>query len=1378
MLRAILLVCSGALFAGAASEQPDLPLVDFAREVRPILAEKCFGCHGPDDAQREGGLRLDTRDGLLAAREDYFIVVPGEKQSSELWHRITDEVDPMPPKDAGEALTEDELAAIKRWIEQGAEWSQHWSFEAPLRPDLPQIEQADWPRNGVDHFVLAELEAKGLKPSPELDKITLLRRLSFDLTGLPPTLEELDDFLGDPSQEAYEKAVDRLLESQRYGERQAQQWLDLARYADSNGDGYDGSREMWRWRQWVIQAFNANQPFDQFTTEQIAGDLIPDATRMQRLATGFHRNHAIFTKGGAKKDEYRHAYVVDRVNTTATVWMGLTMGCVQCHDHKYDPFSQKEYYQLYAYFNNVTERDVGRQGGNTPPYMVVPEEEDAKKIDELALEIAKLEAELEAAHPDWDSDQGVWEQEVAARVMPVEWKVVEPTGFLALGGAQLEMQEDGSIMATGPNPASETYHVIAKPGTQRITALRLEVLPHEGNAGRIGRSEKGTFYMRELEVYLSSVAGGTDRDRVRFLRGEDDLADERSVDGDKAVDGGGSGWAILRDEVHEPHEVVFYPEEPLELNDNAILRFVLDQSRGRRHRETIGRFRLSYTDDKKLLRHRMPVLPGVWHAVGPFAAEDEEKALAQVFEPEKEIATGVDLEAQYEPIELKKKERGEGGSDEGKQGQSKEGEKPSESKGEGAEKSKPGSPRDEGEPNKDDKKQGGKPAGMQGGGKSAKQGGEKQGGEKPDAAKPSEEPAVSKPTGKPGSIPIAEPEEEEEGGFGGGFGGNFDGGGGNQSRRRKTPKILTWDKKEEWRDGGRLSGQGSNSAWYMHRTLESDIARPARVLFETTSGMRVWVNGEQVFEREKKKAVRRDDTGYDEDFVEDDEEFSEMRRRRRPDYEGFDVKLEAGENHIVVKSVGGSRGASLRLRVQPLGRDSVPLAVERAVLRGLEPEFPDVIVETSGEPIPAGPYAGEDTDPLTDDAIYANYKKSLRERRSELARDWYRRNVRLDSGPQYVKLDGLRLDKRRVEAKAPTVMILDDGAPRETHILVRGAYDKLGEKVEKGVPSVLPPLPADAESNRLGLAKWLVSGEHPLTARVAVNNMWRQYFGSGLVSTANDFGTRGALPTHPMLLDWLATEFVEKKWDVKAMHKLIVMSATYRQDCQLSTELLEADPGNKLFTRGPRMRLTAEMVRDNALHASGLLVELIGGKSVKPYQPKGLWSAVFGNSRSSYKEDKGEKLYRRGLYVYWKRGVLYPSFAVFDAPTRATCASERVETNTPLQSLVLLNDPVFVEAARGLAVRMLNEGGVSKSARLTHGFRLCTSRTPSQNELAILLRVLGEQEAHYADKEDAAKELLKVGESKPPEELDARELAAWAAVASMLLNLDATIHRS
>jgi len=1347
MLRAILFVCSGALFAGAAHEQPDLPLVDFAREVRPILAQKCFGCHGPDDAQREGDLRLDTRDGLLAARDDYFIVVPGETKDSELWHRLTDEIDPMPPKDAGEPLTEEELEVIKGWIEQGAEWSQHWAFEAPVRPELPQIEQADWPRNEIDHFILARLEAAGLAPSPEVDRITLLRRVSFDLTGLPPTLEELDEFLGDPSDDAYEKAVDRLLASARYGERQAQQWLDLARYADSNGDGYDGTREMWRWRQWVIEAYNANQPFDQFTTEQIAGDLIPEATRMQRLATGFHRNHAIFTKGGAKKDEYRHAYVIDRVNTTATVWMGLTMGCVQCHDHKYDPFSQKEYYQLYAYFNNVTERDVGRQGGNTPPYMVVPVEEDAKRIDELAAEIAALEAELEAEHADWDEDQAAWAQEVAESVMPVEWTPVEPTGFLALGGTQLEMQPDGSIEATGPNPASDTYHVIAMPGARKITALRLEVLPHEGNAGRIGRSNKGTFYMRELEVYLSSVAGGTDRDRVRFIRGEDDLSDERSVDGDKAVDGSGSGWAILRDEVHEPHELVFFPDEPLELNDNAILR-------------------------------------------GPFAAEDEEKALAQVFEPEKEIAGGVDLEAQYEPIELKKKGRGERGSG-GKGGEAREGEKPSEPKGEGAEKpegDKPGKPDGESEP-KGGKPAAAAPAGKPGGGKSGKPGGKKPDGKKPDGAKPSGKPVAAKPGAKPSTptIPTAKPEEEEEeeedegfGGFGD-FGGDFGGfGGGNQSRRRQTPKILTWEKKEEWRDGGRLSGQGKNSAWYMHRTLDSDSARPARVLFETTSGMRVWLNGEQVFEREKKKEVRRDDTGYDEAFVEDDEEFSEMRRRRRPDYEGFDITLEAGENHIVVKSVGGSRGASLRLRVQPLGGGSVPLAIERAVLKSLEPEFSveDVVAEKADEPNPSGPYAGEDTDPLTDDALYANYKKSLAERRTELVRDWYRRNVRLDSGPQYVKLDGLRLDKRRVEAKAPTVMILNDGAPRETRILLRGAYDKLGQKVEKGTPSVLPPLPADAPPNRLGLAQWLVSGDHPLTARVAVNNMWRQYFGTGFVATANDFGTRGALPSHPLLLDWLATEFVEKKWDVKAMHKLIVMSATYRQDDQLSAELLEADPGNALLTRGPRMRLTAEMVRDNALHASGLLFEEIGGKSVKPYQPKGLWSAVFGQSRSSYKEDKGDKLYRRGLYVFWKRGVLYPSFAVFDAPTRATCASERVETNTPLQSLVLLNDPVFVEAARVLGVRMLTEGGVSKSARLTHGFRLCTSRMPTQSELAILLRVLGEQQAHYADKEEAAKEFLSVGQKPAPEELDAKELAAWAAVASMLLNLDATIHRS
>ncbi|MCZ6597217.1 MAG: DUF1549 domain-containing protein, partial [Planctomycetota bacterium] len=666
----ILTLLGGALASGLRSSEARAPSpeegeVDFLRQVRPILADKCFACHGPDESTREADLRLDTREGLFGDLGGYAAVTPGDLDASEIIYRVSneDEAERMPPAETGKQLTAEEIEVIRRWIEDGAEWNTHWAFEAPTRPEPPAVSDESWPRNEIDRFVLARLEAEGLAPAPEADKEELLRRVTFDLTGLPPTLGEIDAFLLDTGEDAYEKVVDRLLASPRYGERQAQEWLDLARFADSNGDGYDGTRQMWKWREWVIQAFNGNKPFDEFTIEQIAGDLLPDATRDQRLATGFHRNHTIFTKGGQAPDEYRHAYVIDRVNTTATVWMGLTLGCAQCHDHKYDPFSQKDYYRLYAYFNNVSESDVGRGNGNSPPYMHVPDDEQAVKLDELAAGIETLEAELTADHAEWDAAEAAWVDETLGRMETerVEWTTLEPSGFLSLGGSLLKRLDDGSFLATGPNPAQEVYHLVAHPGKGRITAFRLEVLPQESfPKGGSGRSEKGRFTLSEFEVYLSSVAQGDDGEKIRFHRAEDDVQPERSIDADKAVDGSKStGWGLIGDEITSDHQAIFLPVEPLELNQNSVLRFVLDQKFRYRYRNTIGRFRISYTDDDDIVKRRLKVVPSTWRALGPFAAKTREEAFTTAFDPEQDIPEGVDLDKKYVKILLEdEKEKG------------------------------------------------------------------------------------------------------------------------------------------------------------------------------------------------------------------------------------------------------------------------------------------------------------------------------------------------------------------------------------------------------------------------------------------------------------------------------------------------------------------------------------------------------------------------------------------------------------------------------------------------------------------------------------------------------------------------------------------------
>ena len=1117
---------------------------------------------------------------------------------------------------------------------------------------------------------------------------------------------------------------------------------------------------MWKWREWVIGAFNANQPFDEFTVEQIAGDLLPGATRSQRLATGFQRNHTIFTKPGAADDEYRHAYVVDRVNTTATVWMGLTLACAQCHDHKYDPFSQAEYYSLYAYFNNVSEDDVGRGRGNTRPVMVVPDAEQGAELDSLAERIEELDGYLTGDDAELDAGQERWAREALERLgEPVEWVPIEPAGSLSLGGALLELQEDGSILATGPSPAADVYHVVARPGRARITALRLEVLPHESfENGGSGRSEKGTFQLNELEVYLSSVLQGNEGERVRFLRGEDDVAPDRSIDADKAVDGSErSGWSLVEEDVAEPHAAVFLPDEPLELNARSVLRFVFQQSFGRRYRTTVGRFRLSYTEDERVLRRRLPVVPGTWHSVGPFPAETAGEALSTVFDPERDVPGGVDLEAQYAKVELA---AGEGGGPGGKGPKKGSAKKPQAEAAVAAVVTRAASGGEaDREPAPEAEETAAPPI--------------------DEAAETAPAPARAADEVAPAPPEVAEeprfdfddfdpddfdpddldPDDLDPGAFGGPGG----------RRRRGDDSKLAWEGQEDWRDGGRVRLSGKHSAHYLHRVLDADRARTVRILYQGEPAMRVWLGGEQVFERPAaaESGGRRSYGGGFGDF--------EQRAARAPDYDWFDLELEAGENELVLKVVTGERGAQLTLRTQARGNDVLSLAAETALRRELAPrDAPLAAADHGGEHGPCG----ENGRPMSSGSADEDGPSPAGERR-RLLREWYRRYGEPGAGAKYDELDRLRLEVHGLEAELPTSMVLDEEEPRETHVLVRGAYDQPGERVRPGVPAVLPPLaaPGGGGGTRLDLARWLVADAHPLTARVTVNRIWRQYFGTGLVATTNDFGTRGDLPSHPALLDWLATELAGNGWDLKALHRLIVTSATYRQSSRVRPEHLERDPGNRLLARGPRLRLSAEMVRDGALAVSGLLVEEIGGESVKPYQPKGLWQNVGGFSSSTYRPDQGDKLYRRGIYVFWKRGILYPSFAIFDAPARATCVSERVETNTPLQSLVLLNDPVYVEAARALASRLLTEVGGGTTARLLTGFRLCTSRLPDERELEVLTRVYAEQRDHYDANPRAAEELVAVGESAIPAELDPTELAAWTAVCSVLLSLDATLHR-
>jgi hypothetical protein len=791
--QSLVLFC--ALVAMGPFVRADEPLpekIRFNRDIRPILSDTCLKCHGFDEKERKAGLRLDTRDGLTHKHKDILPVVPGDLSKSEVYRRIitTDQDDLMPPAKSGKVLTARQKGLIKRWIEQGMDWEPHWSFVPVTKPELPKVSDTAWVRNPIDAFVLARLEKDGLKPSAEADKVTLIRRLSLDLTGLPPTPAEVDAFVADASSDVYEKLVDRLLASPRYGERMAVDWLDAARYADTNGFHIDNGRDMTRWREYVINAFNSNKHFDDFTTEQLAGDLLPNATTEQKIASGFNRNHMINFEGGAIPEEYQTAYVLDRTNTTGSIFLGLTVACTQCHDHKFDPITQKDFYSLYAFFNNIPENGLDGNKGNAVPLLSLATPEQQAEIDRISADI------------------------------------------------------------------------------------------------------KG--------------------------------------------------------------------------------------------------------DEQKLA----------------LVATDAEKA-------------------------------------------------------------------------------------------------------------------------------------------------------------------------------------------------------------------------------------------------------------------------------------------------KPLNESLAMLRKQRDV----------------------------------------------------------------------------------ATAKISTAMVMQEmEKPRDTFVHIRGAYDNKGEKVSMATPTFLPPMNPDLPRNRLGLAKWLLDEKHPLTSRVTVNRFWQSFFGTGLVKTSEDFGSQGELPSHPELLDWLAGEF-QHSWDIKAMVRLLVTSNTYRQSSNMTRESFERDPENRMLARGSRFRLQAEFIRDGALAAAGLLDSRIGGASVSPYQPAGLWEELMSRAdganwtAQSYTQSHGPDLYRRSMYTFWKRTVPPPQLATFDAPDRETCTVKRSRTNTPLQALVLLNDPTYIEASRKLAERVIKEGGSTVESRLTFAFRVPVSRQPQPEEIAVLKKIHDEQLAHFRSNAGAAAaaKLLSVGESPRDEQLDAAELATWTTVTSVILNLDETV---
>jgi hypothetical protein len=1189
-MHAVRLLLIGFLSAGmAAAEEAPPPVlpslaaltaevstdpgerVDFGDQVRPILSDKCFACHGPDASARKADLRLDLEEtAYLALKSGGHGIVPGKPGESQILERAVspDPDDRMPPASTNKHLTENDVRVLARWIQQGAAWEGHWSFQRVERPAVPAVAQADRVSNPIDAYLLARLESEGLPPAPLADERTLIRRATLELTGLPPSPEAVEAYVADTAPDKYERLLDSLFQSPRYGEHMARYWMDAARYADTNGYHIDNERYMWRWRDWVIDSFQRNQPFDDFTVEQIAGDLLENATLEQRIASGFNRNHMINFEGGIIPEEYRVAYVMDRVNTTGTVWLGLTVSCAQCHSHKYDPISHEDYYKFYAYFNSIAEQGNDGLKGNSVPMIPAPRAEDTERIAAIEAQVLAARAKVEAPDAALDEAQAQWEREAHA-VLRDRWQVARVDKQASAGGAGLDLLPDGSLLASGTNPDDEVYTVELESKLERVTAIRLEALTHESLSNQgAARSPNGNFVLTDFAVEVA----GPDSDTwqpVKLVDAKADVSQENfpaflAIDGDPAT-----GWASGGHETPGARVIDFIPEYPINRSGGMRLRVTAKhESQFKQHH--MGRFRLRLSEDNAFVKSR---LDG-WYLNGPFAAESGELAYDTAFPPE----AGVNLTETY-------------------------------------------------------------------------------------------------PDGR-----------------------------------------AKWNKLMRFEDGQVQPLDGGVAANYLYREIESPTARSYVVDVDCNDAFKLWVNGTLVHELK------------DGGFIKEGE------------YTRVTLPLQTGVNQVLLKAVN----------------------------RGNRHEFYFAAVEEQANPLPKE----------VETALAL--RPSKRSDAQKVALLHYYRERHMPDWPTHkAELDKLAAELKTAQEAVPTTMVMGEmEQPRETFVLARGQYDAPTDKVEPGLPAVFPPLPEGAPNNRLGLAQWLVSRDNPLTARVTVNRIWQQVFGTGLVKTSEDFGTQGEQPTHPELLDWLAVEFMESGWNMQHLLKLMMTSTAYRQDSRIRPDALERDPENRLLARGPRFRMDAEMVRDNALAIAGLLVDKVGGPSVKPYQPPGIWEeSAYGENFTAqrYEQDKGDALYRRTMYTFWKRQVPPPGLLLFDAPNREMCAVKRPRTNTPLQALALMNDPQYVEAARFLAERLISEGGESASDRIARGFLLSVGRHPKPEEVAVLVRIYEQQRARFAAAPESALALLKVGDKPASAALPPEELAAWTTVASAILNLDETV---
>ena len=1006
--------------------------ISYNRDIRPILSNHCFSCHGLDEEHRKAKLRLDLREEAIISRDGIRAIAPGSIEDSESWMRIIsdDDDDVMPPPETHKSLTSEEKDLVKQWIEEGAPYEGHWAFSTPKKAEVPKINGT---KNPIDAFIQDRLKQEGLAVSPSAEKETLLRRVYLDLTGLPPTLEELDAFITDQSPNAWEKVIDDLMNRTAYGEHMARFWLDLARYADTHGLHLDNERSMWLYRDWVVKAFNQNLPFDEFTRWQLAGDLLPNRTIDQQIASGFNRCNVTTGEGGSIAEEWIYRYAVDRTSTAVEVWMGLTAGCATCHDHKFDPLSTKEYYSMYSFFHSAADPAMDGNKLDTPPVIQVPTKEQKEELSKLDKQIAEAKKNFNQAMSKFKyEDPADQNPKPKPEISKTIWFEDDfPEGELVTAGdVKFTIQSEGPVFS---GKKSLTRTVKNKVGQDVLTEAKNLTIPRNG-----------TFF---VHCFLD-------------------------------------------------------PENPPEA---IMLQFYVN---GWNHRAVWG-------DHEKI----------------GWGKEGTHQRVVMGKLPQ----TGKWMQLQF-------------------------------------------------------------------------------------------------PAARIGLSP----------------------------KTKVTGFALT---------------QFSGTVNWDHLGISSTIDKPNDPHYS-------WSAWKKQPENQRNK------------------DFDKVLQRR---------------------------------------------------LKGKDP-------------------------------------KKWNSRDEKDAFTYWQNNIYRDF-PMYLtalkqKKDEIDKKKEALNKEIPSTFVMADlPKARESFVMVRGQYNNPGEKVSRGVPAFLPslpPRPKERDYNRLDLANWLVREDHPLTSRVIVNRIWQQFFGTGLVKTSSDFGTQGELPSHPELLDWLAVQFMEEEWDFRAFIKRILTSRTYQQSSKISPSLLKKDPDNRLLARGPRYRLDAEIVRDQALHLSGLLVGKVGGRGVMPYQPPNIWEPVgFGNSNTRYyKQGTGDDLYRRSLYTFYKRTAPAPFMSTFDAPNREQSCSGRGKSNTPMQALQLLNDIQHVEAARNFAEKIIKKGGNQDQAKISWAWRTATSRKPSQEEIQIVNDVLNQNRKRYSQDQEAAENLIGFGESEPDANIQSPELASWTLTANMILNLDEVVNKN